>query len=1298
MLTPKREAAEARLNNKRMRLPNPTEEDFEEIDVQAEVQPPRQIKTPSAPTLEEKEEHELTGHAVYRDWCKHCIAGKGQGQRHLIQSRDEENEVLLVACDYAFMGEEDKCLPILISKDKRYQSIHASFVDAKGATDYAVKYLANVYKLIGSQKILGWTDGEPAIKKLKKKAAEAAEIEMVPREPTPGNHQSNGFIENAVREVKRQTRVVRSDLEEKLGFRLDDNDPVLRWLPRYAADVISRYRKGVDGRTPERRRTGRAWNRPTIRFGERAYFKPVGEYSGSTYQPKMIEGRYLGHHSRTGACIAITSNGVIHASGIRRLPDDQKWVKDGWSDLKGLPWDTAPRKPREPKDQGEDLPIATGEEAKPLNLPRVAEPQAKEKETRGFYVLKSDIKRYQATDGCPGCAMVIITGKTHAPDGSMYPHNDTCRERIFQKVLADTDRNERAVQYQKKLRKAEIEKAKRERPEENAAEAAGDSRKKVRAKPKTQATKRAAETAEPAENKDGEVQVVSQQGGSSGSGQPAKRMHIEDLVNTVPKADAGTAQAGETQPSDVAMDAEDTSKIQGKKRSAETQKTPQDLDDIDALEEIKQVILEINQLTIAGLYDSLKAEQYPETKQAIEAQFRRHREDVSADDLNEITQLALDIGAIDLKEVYSSETFTERAQDFGLRPGIAVDLQSGWNLDDAEHVEQIEYLLKEENPMFLIGSPSCELFEGLAKKSRQSKLDEESEETRHLRVACELYSKQSKKGGRFLHEHPEGAESWKSKEIQEVRNLSGKLDEQSNPIEIHEVEGPDCQWGLKATKRPTKQKECIKGKTRWLTNCPKLAKLLREITKSANLRASIWRRQVQLMNGQTKGIQCYAPEVLKAVLQTAKTEMMETGELDQLSSVTAGPSPHEPVWFEDQHVEEDYEDYFDTVNGGFLQPALVKAARQEELMWVDSQKIFNEELISYEEARSRMGGVAPISVKWVDTNKGDDKKTQYRSRLVAREIKKMKKADQQLEVKDLFSAMPPLEALKILVSLLITEEEGVNNDDKHLALFDISRAHFYGKPTRELYVILPKELNPEGKHGGRACAKLNQTMYGTQDASKIWQDTYKALLTEKGFQTGISNAAVFRGNKGEKALVHGDDFLILASQKCIDEFEGILRERFKLKKEWQIGFGENEQKSGRVLNRIISLETRPKKAVIEPDARHAQLIVKELGLENAKAVETPAEKLSAERQLADAKAPAVSKTEEKIYRSVTMRASYLAQDCPDLSETVKTLARYMKEPNEAHFGRLKRLGRFLKKYSLLRNVMYPQRLPKRLMS
>ena len=55
-------------------------------------------------------------------------------------------------------------------------------------------------------------------------------------------------------------------------------------------------------------------------------------------------------------------------------------------------------------------------------------------------------------------------------------------------------------------------------------------------------------------------------------------------------------------------------------------------------------------------------------------------------------------------------------------------------------------------------------------------------------------------------------------------------------------------------------------------------------------------------------------------------------------------------------------------------------------------------------------GKAPISIRWIDINKGDAEKPNYRSRLVAREINTHKRDD-------LFAATPPLEALKIILSM-----------------------------------------------------------------------------------------------------------------------------------------------------------------------------------------------------------------------------------------------------------------------------------------
>lgn len=60
------------------------------------------------------------------------------------------------------------------------------------------------------------------------------------------------------------------------------------------------------------------------------------------------------------------------------------------------------------------------------------------------------------------------------------------------------------------------------------------------------------------------------------------------------------------------------------------------------------------------------------------------------------------------------------------------------------------------------------------------------------------------------------------------------------------------------------------------------------------------------------------------------------------------------------------------------------------------------------------------------------------------------------------------------------------------ALYDISRAHFYGESQRAVYVSLP-----EGDEAESMCALLLKTMYGTQD----WQH-YTKKLVERGFVQG----------------------------------------------------------------------------------------------------------------------------------------------------------------------------------------------------
>ena len=77
----------------------------------------------------------------------------------------------------------------------------------------------------------------------------------------------------------------------------------------------------------------------------------------------------------------------------------------------------------------------------------------------------------------------------------------------------------------------------------------------------------------------------------------------------------------------------------------------------------------------------------------------------------------------------------------------------------------------------------------------------------------------------------------------------------------------------------------------------------------------------------------------------------------------------------------------------------------------------------------------------------------------------------------------------------------------------------------------------------------------------------------------------------------------------------------------------------------------------------------------------------------ESKSPILGKDLAKTYRSCVMRAAYLSQDRPDISHTVKDLARGMVNPTEAKWSDLKRLGRFLKKYPGFTQIFAEQRMP-----
>ena len=98
------------------------------------------------------------------------------------------------------------------------------------------------------------------------------------------------------------------------------------------------------------------------------------------------------------------------------------------------------------------------------------------------------------------------------------------------------------------------------------------------------------------------------------------------------------------------------------------------------------------------------------------------------------------------------------------------------------------------------------------------------------------------------------------------------------------------------------------------------------------------------------------------------------------------------------------------------------AARFEEIDWVHSEGV--HEIVPMKECRD--AGMKPLDLIWVDTDKSvDPTRKKIRSMLCARDYKTKKQGNIQraLPAAQLFSAMPPLEAVKVLISIMMCIEQ-----------------------------------------------------------------------------------------------------------------------------------------------------------------------------------------------------------------------------------------------------------------------------------
>ena len=110
--------------------------DEDEEPLEAEI--PRVRMNPKNPTSREKQDHEDSGHAVYKSWCAACVESRGVGGQHrigLLEEEERERTTPIAAFDYGFLTQENA--------DKR-----------KGPTAYSISILVGFIKDLGFRRMI----------------------------------------------------------------------------------------------------------------------------------------------------------------------------------------------------------------------------------------------------------------------------------------------------------------------------------------------------------------------------------------------------------------------------------------------------------------------------------------------------------------------------------------------------------------------------------------------------------------------------------------------------------------------------------------------------------------------------------------------------------------------------------------------------------------------------------------------------------------------------------------------------------------------------------------------------------------------------------------------------------------------------------------------------------------------------------------------------------------------------------------------------------------------------------------
>jgi len=313
----------------------------------------------------------------------------------------------------------------------------------------------------------------------------------------------------------------------------------------------------------------------------------------------------------------------------------------------------------------------------------------------------------------------------------------------------------------------------------------------------------------------------------------------------------------------------------------------------------------------------------------------------------------------------------------------------------------------------------------------------------------------------------------------------------------------------------------------------------------------------------------------------------------------------------------------------------------------------NEELRAHRENNTwnvveRPKSGRTLSTRWVFSLKRDRAGNieRYKARLVARGFEQRLGID----VSDTYAPVPRIETIRTVLSLATINRYQIRQ-------FDIETAFLNVKLTEDIYLVPPPGLGiPKSK-----CLKLSKALYGLRQAPKAWNQALNEALESMGFKQLESDACVFKKlDMPLYLLIYVDDGLVVGANE--EMCDGVIRDlgkRFKTKR-----------LSGEI---FLGIEIRKTEFGLElSQRRYIDDILSRFNMTESEPSGTLFMDINSGTNVVD------GPTKQPYRQAIGCLRHLAASTRPDIIFCVNTLAKFINDPKESHWLRVRQVLKYLK--------------------